>query len=51
MDVWGTVGGKTFQKTHYKGSDFLQLVEKMFNKCERNEFEIFVQIARHIWFR
>jgi ribonuclease HI len=50
MDVW-SVCGKTFQKSHFCGSDFLQLVEEMFNKCDREEFGFFVRIARQIWFR
>lgn len=36
VDVW-SVGGKKLQKWSSKGSDFLQLVEKVFSRCDSEE--------------
>jgi hypothetical protein len=50
MNVWG-VSGIKFQKSNYCGSDFLQVVEAMVDKCDKDEFVLFVGIARKIWYR
>ena len=49
MDVW-SVGLRLFQKFVFPAYDFLQLVEGIFQKSQGNEFAIFVEIARKIWF-
>jgi ribonuclease HI len=49
-DVWGA-GGKVFQKSSFKGPDFIQVVEEMLRKCDPEEFSQFVGIARRIWLR
>jgi hypothetical protein len=49
-DVWAA-GGKTFQKSHFEGPNFIRVVEGMFNKCDQAEFTLFVGIARRIWLR
>jgi hypothetical protein len=50
MDVW-SVGLWLFQKFVSAASDFLLLAEDIFQKSEGNEFAIFVETARKIWFR
>jgi hypothetical protein len=45
------VGGKTFQKSSFSVNDFLQIVESMLRKCEGQDFQLFVSIARKIWKR
>jgi hypothetical protein len=50
QDVW-SVGGKTFQKSSFFGDDFLQIAKSMLRKCEGQDFQLFVSIARKIWKR
>ncbi|XP_059453388.1 uncharacterized protein LOC132183934 [Corylus avellana] len=50
MDVWSG-GSRTFQKFIPLSSDLLLLAEGIYQKCEREEFTIFVETLRKIWFR
>jgi hypothetical protein len=49
-DVWAA-GGRVFQKSHFEGPEFIQVVEGMFDRCDQTEFALFVGITRRIWFR
>lgn len=51
MDVLGVLWEKKFQKIIYCGSDFLQVVEEMNNKCNLEEFELLLGISKKIWLR
>lgn len=50
MDVQ-RVCGKKFQKSIFCGSNSLEVVKEMYNKCNVDEFELLVDILRRIWFR
>ena len=47
-DVW-SVGCRKLQKWSLDGRDFLHLVEKVFNKCEPKEIQLFAEIACRVW--
>jgi ribonuclease HI len=49
-DAWGA-GSVKFQKAVFDGPDFMKVVEGMFERCDENEFQIFVGIARRLWLR
>jgi hypothetical protein len=49
-DVWSMCERK-IQKSHFAGPDFMEVVEGIFNKCEEEEINLFVGLARKIWFR
>jgi ribonuclease HI len=49
-DVWGS-SKRIFQKCSTVGSEFLQLAEHLLARCEEEDFEMFVQLARQIWAR
>jgi ribonuclease HI len=50
--MFGVLVGKFFSEKQFQGGlIFLQVVEEMFRKCDMEEFELFVGIARRIWFR
>jgi hypothetical protein len=49
-DVWSR-GEIFFQKSWFDGSNFLRVVENMFQKCDQAEFAKFVCIMRRIWLR
>jgi ribonuclease HI len=40
-----------FQKSWFDGSELLQVVEDMFQKCDQAKFAKFVRIMRRIWLR
>ena len=42
---------KVFQKSVPLGHDFLQVVEFFYQKCEGEDFCVFVETAKKIWFR
>lgn len=50
MDVWSS-GCPRIQKCSFVGPDFLEVVEGVFDKCTRDEMELFCSIARPIWMR
>jgi hypothetical protein len=49
MDVW-CGGSCLFQQFIAQAPDFLPLVEGIFQKCGKEEFHIFVETTRKIWF-
>jgi ribonuclease HI len=49
-DVW-SARGKLFQKSGFDGPDFIQVVDSMFCRGDRDEVAQFVSITRHIWLR
>jgi hypothetical protein len=49
-DVW-SVGCKKLQKWSSEGSTFLHLVEKVFSRCDPEETQLFMGIARRLWLR
>ncbi|XP_059436152.1 uncharacterized protein LOC132169081 [Corylus avellana] len=49
-DVW-SVGCIKFQKSHFEGPSFLQVVEGMLKSWDQMEFAQFANIARRIWLR
>lgn len=40
-----------FQKSHFTGPGFLQVVEGVFSKCGQEEMALFAGLARRIWLR
>jgi hypothetical protein len=49
-DVWnGSI--IRFHKSSLNGPSFRIVVEEMMRSCEENEFQLFVEIARQVWFR
>jgi hypothetical protein len=49
-DVWSMCERK-IQKSHFAGLDFMEVVEGIFTKCEEEDINLFVGLARKIWFR
>ncbi|XP_059454931.1 uncharacterized protein LOC132185134 [Corylus avellana] len=49
-DVWSG-GCSKFQKSSYDDPDFLWVVEGMLEKCDEEEFQVFVVIVRRLWLR
>jgi ribonuclease HI len=49
-DVWSMCERK-IQKSHFDGPNFMEVVEGIFKKCEEEEINLFVGLARKIWFR
>jgi hypothetical protein len=45
------MGDKKLQKSTMTGLDFLQIVHTIFDKCDTEEIQLFVGIARKIWLR
>jgi ribonuclease HI len=50
MDVW-TMGCRKIHKSFFPGTDFLQVVEGVFTKCDMDEQIHFATLARRIWLR
>jgi hypothetical protein len=50
QDVW-SVGCRKFQKSFFPTTDFIKVAEGMLMKCDPEEFQLFVGIARRIWLR
>ena len=50
VDVW-SVGCKIFQKWPSDGRDFIQLVEKVLQRCDIEDTQLFVEIACQVWLR
>ena len=49
-DVWnGSI--RRFHKSSLNGPSFRSVVEEMMRSCEEDEFWLFVEIARWVWFR
>lgn len=48
-DVWGCSTMK-MQKEAYVGQDFMHVVEEFLGRCETEDMELFVVVARKIWF-
>jgi hypothetical protein len=49
-DVW-SAGGPIFQKSHFEGPKFLQVVEGMHERCDSEDFHLFAGISRRVWLR
>ncbi|XP_059436088.1 uncharacterized protein LOC132169016 [Corylus avellana] len=49
-DVWSGCGRK-LQKSSFGGPSFCHVAEEIFKRCEVAEINIFVGLARKIWFR
>jgi ribonuclease HI len=49
-DVW-SAGRKLFQKSRFDGPDFMQVVDSIFSRGDRDEVAQFVSITRRIWLR
>ena len=49
-DVW-SICGRKIQKSCFDGPEFMEVVEGIFNKCEEEEINLFVGLARKIWVR
>lgn len=50
MDVWGSCK-RAFQKCVIESKDFIHVAEYMMSRCGNEDFALFVQVARQIWFR
>ncbi|XP_059441935.1 uncharacterized protein LOC132174268 [Corylus avellana] len=50
LDVW-CMSIVKFQKSHFTGPGFLQVVEGLFSKCDQQEMALFAGLARRIWLR
>ena len=49
-DVWsGSI--RWFHKSSLGGPSFRSVVEEMQRSCDEDEFRLFVEIARRVWFR
>jgi hypothetical protein len=49
-DVWsGSI--RRFHKSSLNGPTFRSVVEEMLQSCDEDEFRLFVEIARRVWFR
>ena len=47
-DVWGC-RKVIFQKCAMEGNNFMQVVEYIFDKCEKEDVVLFIHLARQIW--
>jgi hypothetical protein len=50
QDVWGGCKGK-LQNCGMEGRDFLQIFKEVYQRCDKDDVELFAVVSRRIWLR
>lgn len=49
-DVW-SVSGRNFQKSSCEATNFIEILDYLFQQCNREDMDLFATTARSIWSR